>query len=406
TTTMDLIVLPVPVDVEPTPLEACDVDDNGIAEFDLTQKDSEITGGASGLIVRYFTSQRRAELGDPADEILNGIYTNSRSPYNDTVWARVENAQSGCFDVVALELIVNPLPDKPVAGFGDLFSCDPDGGSTAIFDLTLNTPFVYGDQSPDDFSISYHTSLEDATLGVNAIVNPESFESSGQTIWVRLEAHDTGCARISSFELIVGEMPVIVEPEDMVLCDDEESGSNTDGISIFNLSSNDHTITGGNGNWQVFYYETLEDQQNHNPIANPSAYANPVDADGRGISPYTIYISVFNREGCAATTTMDLIVLPVPVVVEPTPLEACDVDDNGIAEFDLTRKDSEITGGASGLIVRYFTSQRRARIGDPADEILNGIYTNSRSPYNDTVWARVENAQSGCFDVVALELIV
>src|SRR5690606_36886941 len=167
--------------VEPTPLEACDEDQNGIAEFDLTEKDLEITAGEPGLIVRYFTSRRRAELGDPADEILNGLYTNSRSPYNDTVWARVENADTGCFIVIALELIVNPLPDRPVAGFGDLFSCDTGGGNTAIFDLTLNTPFVYGDQSPDDFSISYHTSLEDATLGVNAILNPTSFESAGQT---------------------------------------------------------------------------------------------------------------------------------------------------------------------------------------------------------------------------------
>ena len=38
-----------------------------------------------------------------------------------TVWARVENTTTGCYSVVALDLVVNPLPDTPVVpGFGDL----------------------------------------------------------------------------------------------------------------------------------------------------------------------------------------------------------------------------------------------------------------------------------------------
>src|SRR5690606_32247640 len=136
-----------------------------------------------------------------------------------TVWARVEKDRTGCYAVVPLELIVNPTPGVPAPGFGNLIACDPDGSASAEFDLTQNSPYVYGTQSPD-FIITYHTSLEDAEEPRDAIADPASYTSTGQTIWVRLENNETGCFRVSSFELIVGGMPTIVAPQDMSLCDD------------------------------------------------------------------------------------------------------------------------------------------------------------------------------------------
>src|SRR5690606_6097692 len=401
TVTLTLVVNPLPDARTPDPLELCDIHDNGIAEFDLTQSDIDITHGEPDLIVDYYPTRALAEAGDPATAIQNGLYTNTRSPYNDTVYARVTYDSTGCYVVVALDLIVNPLPDRPLAGFGDLRSCDMEGNDTAIFNLTLNTPFILGKQKPSDFTICYLISEEDAQNAADAIANADHYESSGQTIWVRIENNDTGCFRILSFNLIVGARPAIMDPEPMALCDDEESGSMYDGISIFNLTQNNFFITGGNGTLRVVYYETEADRQDDIPIGNPRAYANPTDADGHGISPYTIYVAVFDATGCPAYTTLELIVNPVPRVEPPTPLVVCDDDNEGYAYFDLTTKDEEISGGDPTLTVTYHETELDAENGrfplaSPYQNIVAG---------RQIIYVRATYTATGCFVVVPLELL-
>ncbi len=401
TITLTLVVNPLPVPAVPTPLEVCDGDNNGFAEFDLTEKDIEITNGELDVTIRYYTTRALAEIGSLLDQVFSP-YTND-NPFFDTVWARVERTATGCYAVVPLQLIVNPVPDVPAPGFGNLLACDAEDGSGAEFDLTENTEFVYGDQSPD-FLISFYTSLDDALVPTNAIGSPTAYTSTGQTIWVRLEDNETGCFRISSFELIVSGLPVLVAPADMELCDDLASGSDTDGVSVFNLNSNNATITGGNLSLTVRYYETVADQQNGNPIPNPTTYTNPVDGNGEGITPHTLQVSVFNSDGCASRTTLTLVVLPVPRAITPTPLVVCDDDNDGFAEFDLTEKDDEIANGDPGLAIRYYTTRTRAEIGSPLNQIT-GPYTND-TPFLDMVWVRIEKIATGCHVIRELELIV
>lgn len=405
TISLTLIVNPVPKPAEPTPMELCDLEDNGIQLFELTEKDEEIINDGEDLEIKYYESQRLAREGGTEGLIVDGEYMNTRSPYNDIVWARVENTRTGCFTVIPVELIVNPLPDRPIEGFDDLTICD-EGNAEEYFDLTINTPFVYGDQSTDDFKIGYHRTLDDAEEGIDRIGNPSRFLSSGQTIWVRLENIETGCFRISEFDLIIGDGPEINEPEDMALCDDEESGSTTDRVSIFNLRLNTEEITGGDSTLAVFYYASEEDQENDIPIQNTRTYANPTGADGLGITPYTIYISVFDEKGCATKTTLDLIVLPNPVVAEPEPLVICDEDTDGFAEFVLTDKDEEIINGNESLVITYHETMADAEVGElPLSSPYENIIRNRQTIYVRAEYALPPN-ESGCYTVVPLDLIV
>src|SRR5690554_109396 len=403
TITLTLVVNPLPVPADPTPLEMCDDNNDGFAEFDLTLKDVEITNGETNVTIRYYTTRERAEIG-ALDNQITGLYTND-DPYFDSVWARVEKTRTGCYAIVELELVVNPLPDAPISELEDLLACD-EGAASAEFDLTQNEALVYGSQSPNDFSISYHTSEDDANIGLNPILDAESYTSSGQTIWVRLENNDTQCARISSFDLIVGAMPVIIDPEDMALCDDHESGSDTDQISIFDLTLNNNTITDGDTSLEVFYYETLADQQNNTPIANPSAYANPVDGSGEGITPYTLFVSVYNETGCYSTTTLNLVVMPVPRVVEPSPLILCDDDNDGFGDFMLTDKDDEISNGNPAIVISYHETLLDAENGTfPLASPFQNIVRYSQTIYARATFDAPPN-ESGCFTIVPLELIV
>ena len=398
TTTLTLVVNPNPSPVTPTPLEVCDDDNDGFAVFTLEDKDVEIIGGEPGVGVLYFLTQVDAQIGDPG-AILVSPYANVVANLQ-TVWARVENATTGCYSIVALDLVVNPLPDAPVVpGFGDLTSCDGDGSGVAIFNLEDNSAFVYGLQDPLDYDISYHTDLGEAQAGVNPVGTPTAFSSTGQTIWVRLENIATGCYRVSSFELIVGVFPLIASPDDMEVCDDLAGGSTTDGIAFFDLTLNDSFITMGDPELSVFYYETALDQAAGIFIDPATSYENLTN-------PMTLFVSVFNSTGCSAETTLSLIVNPNPTPVSPTPLVVCDANNDGFAEFTLTDKDAEIIGGEPDVMVSYHETLADAQ---------NGVFALT-SPYaniianQQVVYARAYFAlpptSTGCYSVVELELIV
>ncbi len=398
---LTLRVNPNPTPVIPTDLEVCDNDYDGFVPFTLTDKDTEIIGGEPDVVVEgYYNTQALAENGDVADH-LPIPYTNV-VPNTEQVWARVENTLTGCYTVVPLQLVVNPLPDTPqVPGFGDLTQCDTTGGGSATFNLEDNTPFLNNGQPLTDMVYSYHISLADAQTGSNAIANTTAFISTGQTIWVRVANTLTGCFRVDSFELLVGTFPVISTPAEMEACDDAASGSTTDGMSSFDLTQNDAFITGGDTTLQVFYYESVADQAANNPIANPTDYQNLTN-------PQVIYITVFNQTGCSATTTVTLNVLPIPTPVTPTDLEECDDDNDGFAQFDLTQKDAEITGGQVGVTVTYYVLQSDAEAGSPA--IPNPTTYQNININTQTIWARAEFTtppnDNGCFAVVPLTLVV
>ena len=90
------------------------------------------------------------------------------------------------------------------------------------------------------------------------------------------------------------------------------------------------------------YHVTQADAESgDDPIVNVTSYTNVSN-------PQTIFIRLESLvNGCVTTTGFfDLVVELPPVAIQPLPLEQCDDEiDDEITVFDLTVKDSEITGG-------------------------------------------------------------
>ncbi len=197
TTTLDLVVYPLPTPASPTPLEVCDDDNDGFAVFVLTDKDAEIINGELGVSVSYHSTLLDATNGVFP---LMSPYINI-NPFIETVWARVENNTLGCYTVVTLELQVNDTPE--VNTVSDYILLDENGDGTEIFDLTIKIPEILGTQNPSDFVITFYESLTDAETGINFIVNPDAYSniSNPQTIYVRLENNTTACYSINQFDI-------------------------------------------------------------------------------------------------------------------------------------------------------------------------------------------------------------
>ncbi|CAM3265524.1 T9SS type B sorting domain-containing protein [Aequorivita lipolytica] len=401
-----LTVLPNPTPkMNPEPIVLCDDDDDGILDiFDLTIRDTEILNGEDNVSIAYYETEQQAIDAVPGTEII-GLYQNT-TPYTQIVYARVTNDVPPellpCYTIVELQLIVVPLPDAPDSTFEDLFACDEDGDGDAIFDLTVQNNAVFGIQDPDNFEpITYYISLADAEGETNAIDPANAFESISRTVWVRLESLATGCARITPFQIVVGTFPGTGNAEDLVLCDDEVNGStNDDEISTFNLTENTPRITGGDATLTVIYYASEQNQIDDIPIVNPGAYKNEVSPE------QTIFVTVLGQNTCRASLTFKIIVNPNPEPVQPTPLFACDVDNNGFTSFDLDSKTAEIQGSDPTLLITYHESLQDAKNGFAA---LTSPYENIFA-FNQTIFVRAAYNNppggTGCYTIVTLELIV
>ena len=197
TTTLMLTVIPGPEPNTPTPLETCDDDNDGFAEFILTDKDNEILNGdPDGIVSYHATSQDAANNINPlSSPFINTI------PSLQIVFARVVNLVSGCHTTVELSLVVNNMPEVLVVT--DYVLADINGDGFEVFDLTSKTPEILGGQDPAVITVNFYETQADALAGVNAIAPATSYINivNPQTIYVRLDNIETSCFALNEFVL-------------------------------------------------------------------------------------------------------------------------------------------------------------------------------------------------------------
>ena len=379
---------PAPVPGIPDPLTICDDDNDGFADFTLTDADAQIIDGATGVSVRYYLNTADAEAGGTGTALASP-YTNITNP--QTVYARLENDITRCFNIVELELIVydTPVLADPIPNF---VVCDDDTDGFFVFDLTSWDTQVTAD--PTDLTINYYETLADADAATSPITPADAYTnvSNPQTIYVRLENTD-GCSIVGQFDLIINPLPVYTPPVNYELCDYDDV---LDDSTEFDLSTVTTAMTADDPLLNVSYYLTLADAEAGAP-ALPLLYTNTTN-------PQTIWTRIeVAATGCFVIESFDLVVLDTPFANPPVSLKECDTDTDGIDEFDLTQADADIIGGQTGVFVNYYFTLAEAEAGDPATA-LPSPYTNVTSP--QTVYARIENAVTGCYDVTELELIV
>ncbi|WP_233586666.1 T9SS type B sorting domain-containing protein, partial [Formosa maritima] len=412
TTTLTLNVLTGPPVATPTPLYDCDVDNDNLGTFDLSPVRDDILATDPTLIVTFhLTLQNALDDVNPQGDSLSNVA-------GQIIYVRVEFGTGlDCATIVELQLIVEPAPEIP-DNISPYVICDDDLDGMATFNLTTMDATIYGTQNPADFVLTYHESLADAEAipGVNPIIEPDlsNYVSGNTTIYVRLEGLN-GCINVGQFDLIVNPIPQIpAEAQDGIyeICDDS---SDNDGYAVFDLTTQNDGLTGGDATFDVNYYETMADIPN-NPISDYTAYNN-VSIGGLPHNPQTIFVTVTETasgSSCYSVTSLTLIVntLPTPNDVLPD-LTVCDDNNPGDLqeEFDLTQNEGLMLNDFDEMVT-YHETLDDAESGDNA--INNATaYTNISSP--QTIYVRVTNTGdpndasddgTGCYAIVTFDLIV
>ncbi|WP_412986269.1 T9SS type B sorting domain-containing protein [Pontimicrobium sp. IMCC45349] len=398
-TTLELVVEQAPVAFVPTPLEYCDADNDGFGVFELSDADNEITGGQAGLTVTYH------ETMSDADNNVNALASNYTNivAYTQTIYVRVESATiaTDCATIVELQLIVNDTP--PIVDPTPLEVCDDDTDGIAIFDLTSKADEILDGLDPTQYIISYYETQANAEAPMLPILTPGAYTNLvpfvTQTIWIRVDDNVNGCHSITTLELIVNELPVLVQPTPITLCNDNDlPGEDVSPIMLeeFTLEDASDEILNGQTGISLSFYETQADADlGTNPIFSP--YVNIANAQ-------TIYVRAVNDvTGCVSTITLDLRVEPLPSPATPLPIEVCDEDNDGIASFELEDRTIDIINGELDVVVTYHETLADAENG------LNALVSpyDNVSPWQQIVYIRVENTVTGCYNATeTLELIV
>jgi hypothetical protein len=188
---------------------------------------------------------------------------------------------------------------------------------------------------------------------------------------------------------------------DIQVCDDASDGDDTNGFfQGFDFSFQTPIILGSQSpsDFTVTYHESQDDADSGNNALVTLPYTNTV-ADTQPIFARV----TDNNSGDFATTSFNIVVNALPIVMNQVELSLCDDDTDGFSVFDLTEANSNISANFANEDFEFYQTQADAQ--NRTNEIQNPQnYTNITST-NDTVWARITN-DDGCFRISQVNLSV
>jgi len=372
-------------------LDNCDVlfpFNDGFTNFNLEENTNKITGIQTNVTITYHTTESDAIIG--INRLLSP-YTNNRNP--QTIYARIENNTTNCFEIINFNLGVNLGPSffNPI----NYSACDnlDDGDDTngrVRFNLQELRTLLIDGQDPSNFDISFYNSETDASTKTSALSN--SYYNTipfNEEIYIRVEdIFNPDCKTIESLNLQVNANPEAFNTS-LLQCDEDGT---IDGITLFNLNEANETITNGLPNLSTkFYTDATRTQE-----IDGSSYFNTQN-------PQIIYTEINdNNTGCISNSELTIQVSTTNS--NNALLVLCDDDgvEDGLQTFNLNNAENQITNGLPmGLSISYFETYEDALL-----EInnLETSYSNT-NPYSQTIYARVENINN-CYGISEVTLTV
>jgi gliding motility-associated-like protein len=312
---VQLTVLPAPTGT-PDTIESC-VTTMGMAEFDLSSVTADVNDD-NGSLLWYEDSMQVTQILD----------TTSFMSDMDTVFAFI--TLDGCISA-PIPVYLNPIIVNP--GPTDSLSVCDDGAGTGIFDLSSLEAGLIGSNDAINW-------FEDAVATV-PIATPGAYSSNTTTVFYTLT--DDGCSS--------GTTPVDLTtlPRPLVQTDTIIACNQGDGTGTFNL---DTAMIITNGVGTLSWYE---DAAGTIPIVTTSAYPS---------APGVVYVQA--TEGTCSSPIIPVELELVTLVTAMSDTIALCGDGAGIATFDLTTLEANISGG-TGTVNWYEDDLGTIPIADPAN---------------------------------------
>jgi hypothetical protein len=155
---------------------------------------------------------------------------------------------------------------------GDITMCSNSDFST--FNMTFQIPIVLDGLSPNDYTVTFHQSIDWAQADMEAISNPQTYINSGnpETIYVRVEQNSNPSNyEITQFTLIVNINPAIYNQE-FTICDNDDNPA--DGLTMIDLAEVAEQIWSSGGyspnDLELEFYASQSDANSQvSPLESP-----------------------------------------------------------------------------------------------------------------------------------------
>lgn len=216
TTAFDIIINPLPIINSIDDLYLCDINNNGIENFDLNNAGLQALGTQDPIVfdISYHNSMVDAMNNSSP---INSFYDNNT--FNELIWIRIENIENtDCYTID--NFTINLIQQPEINLLSNYELCD-DTSNDGIENLDLSTidAQVLGNQ-PSTFNISYHNSMMEAEQNINTL--PNNIDSGTTIIWARLENNQQQvCYAIEPLQITVFPHPVVELPANFIKCVDE-----------------------------------------------------------------------------------------------------------------------------------------------------------------------------------------
>jgi len=315
---------------------------------DLSSYQNELFSGVDLVVFNYFPTLVDATLA--TNELTN--WQSITLPVGTHAFY-VKATQGLCVDIAEIQIVVVQRPQLNLNI--SLKQCDDNLDGFSAFNLTEANVLL--SLNPTVLTFNYYHTLTEAETEINSISNPISYVNQNPSvslIYVRA-TNSNGCFQIVPLELIVSTTLIPINYiEIFTTCDDELSGSNTDGIATFDFSSFTNSLLNTFPQGQqlvVTYYETLEDALAEiNSIQNSSNYTNSGSPFSQEI--FVRIDSQLNNSciGLGHHITLQTEAIPI---VNPFEVRGCDDDGDGFFSFNTAQLESDFLNGLTNVTLEY-----------------------------------------------------
>ncbi len=251
--------------------------------------------------------------------------------------------------------------------------CDLNNDGYATFDMSVIRTEILGNNSPSDYTVTFHHSQAAAQAGTGALPELYTNFTQGEIIIARILAVATGqVANYGNVVLHVNPTP-IATPQTLAACE-----ANSDGLAAFDLNQALVVNTDPLHLDIAFYTSQADAEAGINAL--PFSYVNT--------QPFqqVIYYRFFNIiTGCHTVSTVTLNAITCSdsfTVNTPSPFYGCSDGVNPTA-FDLDAKNPEILGNlnTADYNITYHETQQDALDGINALFVPYSIIENSQLLY-------------------------
>ena len=258
-------------------------------------------GVVNGIDTRGIFVNSGVLISDPAINLVNSGFTNFGAVFTGGTTG------SGAPIPIAGPVTAAPASTKnpgPTATTAILEGCGADG-----FTLTDADARILGGQSPTDFIVSYHETLEDAICSTNPLSSPYASTGQKQTIYASVIDKNTGCCTTVPVSLLSFGASALLDTVNICAND------------LVDLTTFDGIILGGQPG-SVTWYNRNPNGANGTLIPNPTAFdinslilpthlfavasfGTTVSCESRLNVPFTLLTDCVTWTGCGDGTTWE-----------------------------------------------------------------------------------------------------